>query len=255
MSPMRILTSILLLWLWNTNVIANAGYAEAMAQWDNVLKQYVDDEGRIDFTALANNRDSLDAYVAFVNKTSPDNHPELFPGAKDVLAYHINTYNALAIHGILERGIPENFSSFFKRASFFKFHKVVIEGKTTSLYDYENKVIRPLGEERVHFALNCMVRGCPRLPREPFQAEKLDQQLEAVTKEFFSKEKHIHLDRDKKVLWLSEILDFYTEDFVESSKAKDLLAYVNRYLTEPVPAGYRVRFIKYDWTINRQLND
>ena len=37
-----------------------------------------------------------------------------------------------------------------------------------SLYTLENDVIRPLGDERVHFALNCMVVSCPRLPRVAF---------------------------------------------------------------------------------------
>ena len=48
-----------------------------------------------------------------------------------------------------------------------------VGGKTISLYKLENDVIRPLGEERVHFALNCMVVSCPRLPRAAFSAAAL----------------------------------------------------------------------------------
>lgn len=225
---------------------------EALAGWSRTLERFVDDEGRTDFKSLANHTDDLRMFVAFVESTSPASHPEQFATEEDVLAYHINAYNALAMYGVIDKGIPDGFNSFFKRASFFKFRKIVIGGKKTSLYDYENKVIRPLGDPRVHFALNCMVRDCPRLPRQAFTAETLDQQLEAASREFFTKEKHFRLDDDNRILYVSSILDFYTEDFVPSGKAADLASYINTYLEQPVPEGYKVKFIKYDWTINQQ---
>ena len=141
---------------------------------------------------------------------------------------------------------------FFKRASFFKFRRVVIAGAKTNLYDYENKVIRPLDEPRVHFALNCMVRDCPQLPREPFSADTLDQQLDSASWEFFNKDKHLRIDQQGKRIWVSAILDFYTEDFVSSGKPGDLPRYINRYRKTPLPDGYSVRFMDYDWTINQQ---
>ena len=57
-----------------------------------------------------------------------------------------------------------------------------------SLYTFENEVIRPLGEPRVHFALNCLVRGCPRLPPTPFVAERLDAGMVGVNEGIFSNE-------------------------------------------------------------------
>lgn len=227
-------------------------YSHALSSWSAVLSQYVDSQGRTDFIALAENTQDLQQVVDFIASTSPQSHPELFPRPADVLAYHINTYNALAMHNIIEAGIPKNFKTFFKRASFFKFRRVIIGGKKTSLYDYENKVIRKLDDPRLHFALNCMVRDCPRLPQEPFLADTLDQQLDAVTYEFFSKPKHFRLDAEAGVVYLSWILDAYTKDFVSSGKARDLVPYVNQYLTTAIPADYKVRFIKYDWTVNQQ---
>jgi hypothetical protein len=156
------------------------------------------------------------------------------------------------MHSVLEKDITTGFNSFFKRAGFFKFHKINVGGKSTSLYDYENKVIRPIGDARVHFALNCMVKDCPRLPQEPFTTEDLDKELDEATWEFFSKDKHLRLDHDKKILWVSEILKFYTKDFVTSGKSQDLLAYVNKYVKQKVPEDYKVRFIRYDWTLNQQ---
>ena len=227
-------------------------YAKAISTWQSVLATYVDDEGRTDFLAIEQQPEQLKAVVDVIAEISPASHPQLFPTHEQVIAYHINTYNALAMYGVIERGIPENFSSFFKRASFFKFRSVIIGGKKTNLYDYENKVIRPLDEPRTHFALNCMVRDCPRLPQQAFLPDLLEEQLDAAAKEFFSKPKYIRVDDEKREVHLSSILKFYTKDFVKSGKKRDLPQYVNRYVSTPIPNDYKVHYIPYDWTINQQ---
>jgi len=227
-------------------------YETAQASWTQTLEQFVDDQGRTDFRALAENADDLTHFVRFIESASPASNPELFTTQDEVLAYHLNAYNALAMYGVISENIPADFDSFFKRLRFFKFRSVVIGGQKTSLQDYENDVIRLFGEPRVHFALNCMVRDCPRLPMQPFKAETLEQQLESAAQEFFNKDKHIRVDANKRILYVSKILDFYTEDFVSSGEDKELLNYVNRYASMKVPKGYKVKFIDYDWTINQQ---
>ncbi len=227
-------------------------YAVAVQNWATVLERFVDDQGRVSFNGLAQDRRELDEFVAYIARVSPSSAPEQFDTLAKVIAFHINAYNALAMHGVLEEDIPADFDSFFKRVGFFKFHKVIIGNKTTSLYDYENKVIRPLGEPRVHFALNCMVRDCPRLPRQPFIAGELEAQLQAAAVEFFTSDKHLRINNQKREVSVSKILSFYTSDFVESNKRQDLIGYINQYRVDAIPASYRVRYRPYDWTINRQ---
>lgn len=227
-------------------------YETAVSAWSRVLARFVDEEGRIDFRRLADDRADLDLFVEYTSRVSPATRPDEFDEPEQVLSYHINAYNALAMHGVIETGIPTGFTSFLKRARFFWFRNIVIGGRNTSLYSYENKVIRSLEEPRVHFALNCMVRDCPRLPREPFRADTLDSQLEAATREFFSKPRHIRVDAEKREVRLSEILDFYTEDFVADGRRQSLIGYVNRYLSTPIDDDYQVQFIPYDWTTNQQ---
>lgn len=227
-------------------------YQLALAQWGNVLKTFVNKAGQTDFIALAQQPSDLHAYVDFVGGVSPRSTPLLFRTDAEVLAYHINTYNALAMHGVITAGIPSDFDSFFKRLRFFKLRDIKIGGELTSLYDYENDVIRPLGEPKIHFALNCMVKDCPRLPRTVFKAETLDQDLTQLTREFFNKEKHLRLGEAVSTVLVSEILDFYTEDFVPSGKPQDLLQYINLFRESAIPAHYRVQFIDYDWTVNQQ---
>ena len=78
------------------------------------------------------------------------------------------------------------------------------------MYDYENDVIRPLGDPRIHFALNCMVKACPRLPQEPFRAENLDETLNALAREFVNDPRHVQVVEASHKVRLSEILSFYS---------------------------------------------
>jgi hypothetical protein len=104
----------------------------------------------------------------------------------------------------------------------------------------------------VHFALNCMVRSCPRLPQAAFSADQLEAQLEAAAREFLNDPRNVRVDSAAREVWLSSILDFYTEDFAADGKHRSLIEYVNRYRDEPVDPGMTVKFIPYDWTLNRQ---
>jgi len=229
-----------------------AAPAEALDLWSSVLTRFVDEQGRTDFQALAADRSALDEFVAYVERVSPATAPELFPRRADVLAYHLNAYNALAMRGVVDEGVTDGFTSFFKRQMFFRFRKVIVGGQSMSLSAYENDVIRPLGEPRVHFALNCMVRSCPRLPQAAFSADELEAQLDAAAREFLNDPRNVRVDAATREVGLSAILDFYTEDFAPDRKRESLIAYVNRYRNEPIDPGFAVKFIPYDWTLNRQ---
>lgn len=223
--------------------------AEPREAWTRVLRDHVDAQGRINFATLAKQPDDLERYVAWVYGNGPNNRPELFRTPQEVLAYHLNAYNALAMYAVIQSGIPETNAGFGK-ARFFFLRRVRVGGERMSLHAYENEIIRPLGDPRLHFALNCMSVGCPRLPREPFTADKLEIQLEREARLFFNEERNLRVDETSKTVWLSEILDFYPEDFL--AVAPSLIAYANRYRKTPVPENYQVKFMPYDWTIARQ---
>lgn len=239
--------------LWLVIGVAHAGadYHTALDAWAQVLHEHVDEQGRTDFRALAMQGGELGRFVDAVGSDGPKSRPAAFDTLQEQLAYHINAYNALAMHGVIDEGIPRDFDGFFKRAGFFRFRAVRVDGEKTNLYDYENDVIRPLGDPRVHFALNCMVRDCPRLPREPFRAQTLDAELDAAAREFLNSEKHVRTEPSRKTVWLSAIIDFYTEDFAPEERDAGIIDYLNRYRTDPVPRDWRVRYLDYDWTVNQ----
>jgi hypothetical protein len=220
--------------------------------WAQVLKRHVNAKGQVNFDAVAQDKSALETYVRYIASESPKSNPEKFPSSDDKMAYYLNSYNALAMWGVIENGIPKDFDSFFKRLSFFMFNEFQIGGSYTSLYDYENDVIRSVGDPRVHFALNCMSVGCPRLPQQPFPVKNLNDTLEAAAFEFFRSPLYLQVDDKEKIVSISEILKFFTNDFVGEGKSPNLIAYVNKYSAKKIPENYEVKFIPYNWTINRQ---
>lgn len=225
---------------------------QAGAVWARVLHRYVNAAGRIDFYRLREDSSDLREYVDYLSRVSPEGRPDLFPTRNARLAYYINAYNALSMFNVIQLGIPKSLT-WFTKVRFFGLTRFSIGGTRMSLYAFENDVIRPLGDERVHFALNCMSVSCPKLPNVPFVAERLDEQLDQAARSFFSETRNLRVDRAGGAVYLSSILKFYREDFLKHTS--DLIVYVNRYAPQTVPSGLNIAYIPYDWTVNAVSRD
>ena len=225
------------------------GIGEWEAAWTTVLTRHVDDAGRIDFDSLRQNHADLDRVVAFIAAVDPDSQPQRFPDKRSRLAFYINVYNALTMYRVVQASVPEGLGGLTKFA-FFYLPTFTIGGKSISLHTFKNGVIRQLGEERVHFALNCMAVSCPRLPRVAFSAAALDGQLDTAARTFIGDSRNVWIEHAKREVWLSAIFDFYTQDFL--AHAPSLIAYVNGYRAAQVPADFNVRFLEYHWTVNHR---
>ena len=238
----------------STLVPAPAGSAQsaptaavAQAAWAQVLLRYVSDRGEVDFSALAAAPSDLETYVRHVADTPLDTLPD----GPVRMAHMINAYNALSMFNVLRSGIPDTHAG-FNKVSFFVLRKLEIGGQQLSLRSFENDVIRPAArlrkDPRIHFALNCSAKSCPVLPRRPFTAQGLEAELERETLAFFARPVNFRVDDATRTVWLSELLNFYPEDFVPDV-ANSLVAYANRYVARPAPLNYGVAFTPYDWTI------
>lgn len=250
--PAALLTIMLTLLTGCTTLVATPDLPAprpqaAQAAWARVLSSHVNARGEVDFEALANDRGDLESYVRHVAQTPLTSLPE----GPERLAHMINAYNALSMFNVLRSGVPVTHAGWAK-LRFFVLRKFDVGGQALSLYSLENDVIRPAtrarNDPRVHFALNCSAVSCPVLPRVPFTAEALDAELERETRAFFARPENFRVDAEQGTVWLSELLDFYPEDFVPQPAAS-LLAYANRYAPQPAPLDFRVRFTPYDWTI------
>jgi hypothetical protein len=232
---------------------ATASAQAAEAAWSRVLARHVNARGEVAFAELARDRGDLDVMVRHVADTPLDS----LANPPHKLAHMINAYNALSMFNVIDSGIPATHDG-ANKLRFFVLRRFDIGGQWQSLYSFENDVIRPyarsVGEPRVHFALNCSARACPVLPRAPFSAATLDAQLQRETLAFFARPINFRIDAPQRSVWLSEILDFYAEDFVPVH-SRTLAEYANLYVSQPAPADYRIRFTPFDWTIANSASE
>ena len=171
---------------------------------DQVLRQVVDENGRVDYAALAGNTGDLERYYRLLATYSPDSHPQMFPTSRDRLAYWINAYNSATIKTVLnyypiasvvDVRPPMVFFFMPEKSGFFLFQRQILGGREISLYGLENGIVRRrFIDPRYHFALNCASNSCPRLPAEAFEAQNLETQLERETRKFLSDERNFKID-------------------------------------------------------------
>jgi len=242
------------------------------AEFTRVLRRHVGADGRLDYAALKVYRDPFETYYKQLAFYSPDSHPRMFPTEAHKLAYWINAYNAAAIKTVLmyypirsvadvSGPIPTNF--LVPKSGFFLAHRILLGGDTFSLHSLENKVIRDRFQDpRIHFALNCASRGCPKLAREAYVPSRLEEQLERATRYFFSEQRNLWVDHDTQTVHLSSILKWYQSDFIDWLERTDpeseasLLAYVELYAPVEKAADlamaqdYAIEFEDFDWRLN-----
>jgi Protein of unknown function, DUF547 len=248
------LATLLLLNACSTIVPVPAGsqtdpmLAAAEQGYARVLQRHVNDKGEVDFEALRSDTGedglrALEAYVRAIAKTPLDAAPT--PAGRT--AHMINAYNALSMYNVITAGIPRSHEGVAK-VNFFVLRKLNIGGTAMSLFTFENQFIRKLNEPRVHFALNCSAVSCPVLPRVPFTAENLNEELDREARAFFARPENLRVDDAQRKVFFNEILKFYTEDFTPAH-APNLIAYAQRYTGQKIPADYTTTFTPYDWTI------
>jgi hypothetical protein len=231
--------------------------------WTKVLSKYVNEKGYVNYDGLAQDRADFDRFVAAIEKTSPKSNPELFPTKNDQLAYWLNAYNAQVFKGVLARG-PEKESvwkgGLVSGYSFFVGMDIVLGGEKTHLKTLEDKTIREgFKDPRVHAALNCASKGCPRLPQVAFLPEKLDEQLTTGMTEFVGEKRNVTVDDAAKTVTLSKIFDWFSKDFLEYEKAHGdadgtQIDFVNRFRgsNPKVPRDDKIKFFEYDKSVNKQ---
>jgi len=239
------------------------------SRWTQLLQKHVvwissGHASAVDYAAFQQDRDELKSYLADLSAV-PAEEFSRWP-AEERLAFLINAYNAFTVELILT-AYPElesikDLGSFF--SSPWKKEFFTLLGKQRNLDDIEHGMIRVPGaydEPRIHFAVNCASVGCPALRNEAYVANRLTQQLEDNAVRFFSDRNRNRYNRDKERLEVSELLDWYEDDFQQGylgiHSLAELLARYADYLADREEdrqnissASVPIRFLDYDWQLN-----
>ncbi|MHC4154398.1 MAG: DUF547 domain-containing protein, partial [Planctomycetota bacterium] len=194
------------------------------------------------------------------------------------IAFWLNAYNGLTLKIIIDN-YPIK-SSFFRSRVYPKnsirqiagvWDKITfpVMGRDLTLGQIEHEILRKKYDEpRIHVAMVCAAMSCPPLRNEPYTGQKLDEQLADQSRRFFTNPASFRADREKKVLYLSPILKWFAEDFINkhapkknigrhNRKTSAVLNFIAAYLPKSeadfvLKGNYKVKYLKYDWSLNEQ---
>ena len=244
--------------------------------YDSVLKTFVNEKAMVDYGKLKAQRRQLDAFAAAMSRLTSDTYEKW--SEKDQIAFWLNAYNGLTLKAIIDN-YPIK-SSFFRSRIYpknsirqipgvWKKISFKVMGRKMTLAHIEDGILRvKFDEPRIHMAMVCAAMGCPPLRNEPYQGDKLDEQLDDQTRLFLGNSAKFKIDRTKNTLYLSSIFDWFAGDFVKKygpkknigkhdKKESAVLNFVAIYLTgaqkDYVLVGkFKIKYLKYDWSLNEQ---
>ena len=204
--------------------------------WTLLLNKYVDDNGLVDYKGFVKDKEKLVHYLNALSKQLPADDWSV----QEQLAYYINIYNAHTVHLILEnypvKSIKDIDGAWTKDF-------VQIGDIETSLGALEHSILRKMNEPRIHFAINCASGSCPKLLNEAYTTDRLDEQLNKVTRGFINSDNNT-ITQEKVAL--SRIFKWYKNDFFDG----DLITYINQYSDVTIASGSKIRYKEYDWGLN-----
>lgn len=221
--------------------------------FDQVLQKYVDSQGRVDYAGLKDNQGTLESYLDLLAVHAPSDKATFQTG----LAFWINAYNALTIKGVLDHYPTTSVRKIKLFGGFFSRIKFQVGGRSYTLDNIEHDIIRDeFGDPRIHFALVCASMGCPILEDRAFVPETLEERLDNATANFINNPEKVRLDRENGVLHLSQIFEWYAEDFEDTHDS--VINFISEYLPEADAAflergEVQIQYVEYDWRLNAQV--
>ncbi len=228
------------------------------SRWDAMLKKYVDENGYVNYKAWhtsSRDRQVLSAYLNSLSRANPNRSSSR--NAK--LAFWINAYNAVTVHGILREYPTSSIRNHTAKVfgyNIWKDLQLVVGGKAHSLEGIEHQVLRKMGDPRIHFAIVCASIGCPRLLNRAYTASQVQEQLEINAKDFFSRSQNFRFDERNGKFQLSSIMNWFGSDFGSNQAAQ--LKMIAPWLPNQAARNAALRnsvsvsYLNYNWNLNDQ---
>jgi len=221
------------------------------ALFDQLAKKYVDDKGLVDYKGFKKDEKELKRYLDLLANNPPtDKWSE-----NEQMAYWINSYNANTIQLILQHYPVQSIKDIGSKIKIpfvntpwdIKFVKVGPE--VYDLNRIEHGTLRKkFSDRRIHFALVCAARSCPKLRNEAYTAAKLNAQLDDQGRDFLSNPAKNSIMSHKA--GLSKYFDWYKGDWKDDNKSVEY--WVNKYSKTKISKDTEISFLDYNWSLNEQ---
>lgn len=220
--------------------------------FSTILAAYVKD-GKFDYAALKANAEDSAHFESYLQQLGAADPAGL--SKEDRYAFWVNAYNAFNIKAVLDHWPttgPKAVEGYFDKIQYR------VGGEDMTINDMEYvKLIPEQNDGRAHFAVVCADNGSMSLETAALTPDNLESTLEKKTREFVSSEKNFKVDREKKVVYVSQLFEWYDADFTADPKFKGkkgveyLIPYVDADTAAFLAGGdYTVEFIPWDWSLN-----
>ena len=229
----QLLTYVLTLCLWTISA-QKIDHSE----WTKILQLHVSESGKVNYRAFKNNRESLKNYLDNLANHAPNKN---WSNA-ETKAYWINAYNAYTIQLILDNYPLKSIKDLNDPwgQTFFK-----INGKMMSLNTIEHKILRPMDDPRIHFAIVCASESCPKLLNYAYAAETLNIQLDQAARDFINDASKNSITASK--ITISKLFKWFKSDFTEGEA---FITYLNTYSTLKINPETKINYQNYNWSLN-----
>lgn len=230
------------------------------AAWGDLLRRAVGDQGYVDYDLLERERDTLDAWVAWLAGPAPWEQQRV--GRR--FALYLDAWNALVLYQVLERGRPASVLDVRGRlpgegSGFFVETRFRLGREWRSLSEIAHQLVRHAElDVRAHAALGCAAMSCPPVRGGlytrggPLQPQLQDQMRRWLADD----ERGVRIEDDVAVF--NPIFDRYARDFSFWTAGADLCTMAAPYttgekrarLTELAAKGCPHRFFAFDARLN-----
>lgn len=241
--------------------------------FDTILDIYVRD-GLVYYYALKQERPRFDRYVASLAGAT-------LPEAADrnqKLAFWLNAYNAFVLQLVIDNYPIQRRSASFPSNSIrqipgaFERKTFRAAGRTVTLDQIEKDIIVPLGDARAVLALGRGAMGGGRLKSEAFSAERIDEQLNASTREVVDRREMVFVDRQNGILSVNPMFSWREPAFIASFADKAAPIFASRSPLERAVLAiiaplvvrseaefleqnsFKMEFHEFDWRLNDLTN-
>ena len=204
--------------------------------WNDLLKKHVTATGKVNYKGFKTDLELLDTYMRSLNENAPTESAS----KEERLAYWINAYNAVTVR-LIVGNYPLTSITKLDGGKPWDVKRYSNGSKKMSLNDIENNILRPMGDARIHFALNCAAKSCPPLLNEAFTGDNVLKLLEQRTKQFINSSRTVV---EKEGIKVSKIFEWYAKDF------GNVVEFVNKYAKVKAAKTAKITYLDYDWGLN-----
>jgi len=209
------------------------------------------------YSALAKETGKQNSEYSTLLKYLASFNPDTIGSREDKMAFWINVYNIAAIKTIVDHYPVDSIRS--KKINWLGLpwnRKVItVGGKEYALSEIENDILLDTFKDlRIHFGINCASVSCVNLAQEPYRGSTLFKQLEEQGRRFLAdQQKGVRADREKKIIYLSQVFKFDKNHFDEfaGGAINFILPYLRSEDREFVKKEkLTIEYLDYNWKSN-----